>query len=97
MLWSWWAAMLMAGFVVGCIGAWATDARRVFMKTLAVPLVLVASRLLWPDLYPAKNAPLYVFLDFVILAVAALIGDYLLGLKLGRHGRDGYRSDSVGH
>ena len=97
MIWPWWGAMFVVGLLVGCIGAWATNATRVFMKTLAVPLVLIVTRLAWPNLFPIKSTPLYVFLDLVILAVAAFLGDYFLGLRLGRHGRDGYRTDSVGH
>jgi hypothetical protein len=95
--WDWWGAMFVAGLVVGCIGAWTTGAARVFMKTLAVPLLILASRLAFPNVFPVKNTPLYVFLDFLIVAVGALIGDYFLGLKLGRNDRSGYRSDSVGH
>lgn len=97
MLWSWWIAICGVGFCVGCIGAWSRNATRVFMKTLAIPLILGLSRLFWPNLYPIKNSPVYVFIDFVLLAVMALLGDYLVGLKLGRHDRQGYRSESVGH
>lgn len=97
MIWHWWGMMGAVGFVVGCVAAWTTNAPRVFMKTLAAPLALAASRLFWPDVYPIKNSPLYVFIDFVILAISAFVGDYLLGLRLGRNGRDGYRHDSVGH
>jgi hypothetical protein len=97
MIWTWWAGMLITGFVVGAIAAWTMDAARVFMKTLAIPLVLVASRLLWPTLFPIKNTPGYVFIDLLILAMAALVADYAIGLKLGRNDRAGYREDSVGH
>ncbi|HZP81557.1 MAG TPA: hypothetical protein VFB21_07970 [Chthonomonadaceae bacterium] len=97
LIWPWWGKMFVLGLGVGCLGAWSTGAGRVFMKTLAVPLLLATTRLLWPDLYPIKNTPLYLFIDLLILAVGALIGDYVLGLKLGRHDRSGYREDSVGH
>jgi hypothetical protein len=97
MLWSWWGAMFALGLVVGCVGAWTTRAARVFMKTLAVPLVLLLTRLLFFNVSPIKNTPLYVFIDFVILASSGLLADYLLGLKLGRHDRHGFREDSVGH
>ncbi len=89
--------MFIVGLLVGCIAAWTTDGPRVFMKTLAVPLLLLATRLAFPNYLPIRNSALYVFLDFVILAIGALVGDYLLGLKLGRHDRGGYRNDSVGH
>lgn len=100
MLWSWWLGMFIAGLVIGCLSAWSTGYPRVFMRTLAGPLLILGARLAWPNLFPVTNSPLYVFyvfVDFVIVAVAALTGDYFLGLKLGRHGRDGYRADSVGH
>lgn len=97
MIWMWWSGMFVVGLLIGAIAAWTTDAGRVFMKTLAVPLVLILTRLVWPDVYPIKNAPLYVFLDFLIIAIAALITDYAVGLKLGRNDRAGYRHDSVGH
>jgi hypothetical protein len=89
--------MLLLGLAVGGVGAWSTGAGRVFMKTLAVPLIVVLTRVAWPALYPIKNTPLYAFLDFLLLAIGAFLGDYFLGLKLGRHGRDGFRGDSVGH
>jgi hypothetical protein len=97
MIWPWWGAMFVTGLVVGGIAAWTTHGARVFMKTLAVPLIVLVTRLVWPNLFPIKSTPLYVFLDFLILAVGALVGDYWLGLKLGRHDRGGYRGDSVGH
>lgn len=97
MIWEWWGVMVITGLVVGAIAAWTTDVARVFMKTLSIPVVLIASRLLWPALYPVKNTPGYVFLDLIILAVTALIADYAVGYKLGRNDRAGYREDSVGH
>ena len=97
MIWPWWGAMVVVGLIVGCVGAWTQGIKRVFMKTLAVPLVLLLSRLLLPGLYPLKNTPTYLFLDFILIAISALSSDYFLGLKLGRHDRAGYRSDSVGH
>ena len=97
MIWSWWLAMAGVGIVAGCVGAWAQQGARVFMKTLAVPVILVLSRLLFPNLYPFKNGPGYVLIDFLIIAVTGLAADYVVGLRLGRHDRGGYRSDSVGH
>src|SRR5438270_14059010 len=97
MIWPWWGAMCLVGILVGCIGAWTTGGSRVFMKTLAVPLILLVTRLALPNVYPIKNTPLYVFIDFVLIAGTGFIADYYVGLKLGRHGRDGYRTDSVGH
>lgn len=97
LIWNWWGAMFMAGLLLGCAGAWSTQAARVFIRTLGGPVLLVLARLAWPNVYPIKNSPLYVFLDFLILATAAAIADYYLGMKLGRNGRDGFRTDSVGH
>ncbi len=97
MIWSWWGTMFVVGLAVGCVAAWSTNATRVFMKTLAVPLIILLTRLAWPNVFPIKSTPLYVFADFLLLAIGAFLGDYFLGLKLGRHGRDGYRGDSVGH
>lgn len=96
MLWIWWLEMMAVGLVLGCIGAWTTNAARVFMKTLAVPLVLVLTRIA----FPLKGSPyyfLYLAVDLFLIASFALLGDYLLGLKLGRHDRAGYREDAVGH
>src|SRR5579871_3841453 len=93
LIWPWWGAMFGVGLGVGCLGAWSQNAVRVFMKTLAVPLIVLLSRLALPHLYPIKGSGLYVVIDFVIIAVAALIADYFLGLKLGRHDKRGYRSD----
>lgn len=97
MIWMWWGGMFITGLVVGAFAAWTTDAARVFMKTLAVPLILLLTRLALPDVFPIKNSPGYAFIDFVIIAVAALIADYSVGLKLGRNDRAGFREDSVGH
>jgi hypothetical protein len=96
-MWFWWAGMMALGFGLGCVAAWTQNAARVLMKTIALPLALLAVRLcLAPYAPPAGNIGLY-FLDFVLLGIAAFIGDYLLGLRLGRHGADGYREDSVSH
>ncbi len=97
LLWAWWGWMAVLGLGMGLLAALSQGAGRVFMKTLAVPVVIVALRLLLPGLYPAKNSAPYAVLDYAIIAVTGLIGDYLLGLKLGRHDRAGFRSDSVGH
>ncbi len=97
MIWQWWGAMFVTGLVVGCIGAWTTQAARVFMKTLAVPLLLILTRVALPNVYPVKTAPQYWLADFVLIAVGGVIGDYFLGLKLGRNDRAGFRTDSVGH
>ena len=97
MIWAWWGAMALTGLLLGCFGAWSTHAVRVFMKTLAIPLVLLITRLALPQVFPVKSAPLYVFIDLILLAVTAFGADYVVGLALGRHDRSGYRSDSVGH
>lgn len=97
MIWTWWLTMAAVGVIVGCLAAWSSQGLRVLLKTLVVPLVLAASRLLYPAAYPMKNTPPYLLIDLLILAAAAFVGDYLVGLCLGRHGLDGYRSDSVGH
>lgn len=93
----WWAIMLVAGALVGCIGAWTTQAARVFMKTLAVPLALLGMHLLLPPDFPARANIWLLLLDVLLFAGAALVGDYILGRRLGRHDRAGFRSDSVGH
>ena len=97
MLWPWWAGMFAVGLIIGAVAAWATGGRRFIMSTLAAPVTVVLSRLLLPDLFPIKNSPLYVFIDLIVIAAAAITTDYLVGLKLGRNDRAGYRGDSVGH
>lgn len=94
-MWIWWGQMALLGFGLGAVAAWSQNALRVFMKTLAVPLVLVIARLLAPA--SVHGGAGYIFADFVILSLAALVGDYLIGLKLGRNDREGFRHDSVGH
>jgi hypothetical protein len=96
MLWTWWLEMVCVGLILGCIGAWTMNAARVFMKTLAVPIALVLTRFF----FPLKGSPYYfayLCLDLFLIASFGLLGDYLLGLKLGRHDRAGYRDDAVGH
>ena len=95
MMWMWWGQMLLVGLCLGGVAAWSQNAPRVFMKTLAIPLTLVVARLLAPA--GVRGGAGYIFADFVLLSVAALVGDYLLGLKLGRNDREGFRHDSVGH
>ena len=88
--------MVIVGLVLGCIGAWTVNAARVFMKTLAVPLAIVVTRYC----FPLRSSPYYVAylcLDLFLVATFALLGDYLLGLRLGRNDRSGYRDDAVGH
>ena len=89
--------MLGTGLVVGCIGAWTTQAARVFMKTLAMPLMLLVMHLLLPRDFPGPLQSVADVLDIVLFAGAALLGDYVLGLMLGRHDKAGFRSDTVGH
>ena len=95
MMWLWWGQMVLVGLCLGAVAAWSQNALRVFMKTLAIPLTLVVARLLAPA--TARGGAVYIFADFVILSLSALVADYLLGLKLGRNDRDGFRHDSVGH
>lgn len=97
MIWGWWGAMVVLGLILGSFGAWTRQAARVFMKTLAIPLGLVIAHVATPGLYPFKNQPHYLFIDILLIATAALIADYLVGRKLGRHDRAGFREDSVGH
>ena len=97
MLWTWWGGMIFSGLLGGAIAAWASPGWRLAIRTLAPPLLLIAPRLLWPDLYPIKNTPLYVFIDLVLIALSAALADYAVGLKLGRNDRAGYRHDSLGH
>ena len=40
---------------VGALGAWTTQAARVFLETLGVPLVLVVMHLLLPPNFPART------------------------------------------
>jgi hypothetical protein len=96
MLWSWWAVMGLMGLILGAVGAWTTGAARVFMKTLAIPIGLVITRLF----FPLKASPYYLgylLLDLLIVTLFAFVGDYWVGLQLGRNDRDGYREDTVGH
>ena len=96
-LYAWWLILIGTGLLVGALGAWTTQAARVFMKTLGVPLVLVVMHLLLPPNFPARTNIWLILLDIVLFAPFALLGDYIVGLLLGRHDRAGYRSDSVGH
>lgn len=89
--------MTLIGFLTGCLAAWSNDGIRLFMKTLAIPILIVLSRLLFQHFLPVKNSYGYAFIDFVILALMALVGDYFVGMKLGRNDAHGYREDSVGH
>lgn len=91
MLWTWWGIMAVTGLLLGVVGAISTGRARVFMKTLSIPLVVALSRLLTPGLFPEKNTAIYLFVDFFLVAVTALITDYLFGLKLGRNDKAGYR------
>jgi len=88
--------MGLMGFSLGAIAAWTTGAKRVFMHTLAVPIAIVISRVAFP-LKESHWYVAYVVADFAIVYLAAFIGDYLMGLRLGRNDRGGYRNDSVGH
>ncbi len=91
----WWIAMACLGLVIGAVGAWSQDALRVFIKTLGIPAVLLVVRLLFA--HDAPGGYVMIFLDLVIIETTAFCSDYIVGLKLGRHGRDGMRNDSVGH
>jgi hypothetical protein len=96
MLLPWWALMGIMGLVLGGFAAWTTGAARVFMQTLAIPIAIVVTRLA----FPLKDSPYYLaylLLDLTIVAVAAYAGDYIVGLRLGRSDRGGYRNDGVGH
>ena len=94
-MWIWWGQMALVGLCLGAVAAWSQNALRVFMKTLAIPLVLLIARLLAPP--SVRGGAGYIFADFVIISLSALVADYLLGLKLGRNDREGFRHDSVGH
>ena len=94
-MWIWWGQMALVGLCLGGVAAWSQNALRVFMKTLAIPLVLLVARLLAPA--SVRGGAWYIFADFVIISLSALLADYLLGLKLGRNDREGFRHDSVGH
>ncbi len=91
----WWFCMMLYGFVLGAFAAWTQGGLRVFMKTLGMPLALLLAHILFHRDAPA--GPFAVLADLFILAGAGFCADYLVGLKLGRHGRDGMRGDSVGH
>ena len=93
MIWPWWALMAIMGLMLGAFAAWTSGAARVFMQTLAIPAALVVTRLA----FPRKDSPyylVYLLLDLAIVAMTAYAGDYLLGLRLGRNDRGGYRKDS---
>ncbi|HLI47972.1 MAG TPA: hypothetical protein VKV18_04680 [Chthonomonas sp.] len=94
--WEWWFALACTGFVIGGITAWATGGLRVFLYTLAVPIVLLIAHLFFSR-YAPPTYLLWVGLEYLLMIVMACFGDYLFGLKLGRNGPDGYRHDSVGH
>lgn len=96
MEWKWWVALAVMGFLIGCLAAWSTGGFRVFLYTLAVPLTLLCAHLFF-----GKDAPpthlTWVGLEYLLMTLMAFLGDYLLGIKLGRNGPDGYRRDSIGH
>ncbi len=94
-MWIWWGQMALMGLGLGAVAAWSQNALRVFMKTLAIPATLVVVRLLAAS--KAPGGAWYVFADFVIISLMALVADYLIGLMLGRNDREGFRHDSVGH
>ncbi len=91
----WWLAMAGIGLAIGAIGAWSQDALRVFIKTLGIPLVLLVIRWIFAQRAPGGFG--MIFLDLLIIEATAFCSDYVVGLLLGRHGRDGMRQDSVGH
>lgn len=93
---DWWLAMIGAGCMIGALAAWSQGAARVFLKTLAAPTVLIASRVAVASSPPASNI-LLLSRDFLLLVLGAFAADYAVGLALGRHTRDGYRRGSVGH
>ena len=96
MILSWWALMGLMGLALGAVAAWTTGAARVFMQTLAIPIAIVVTRLAFP-LKASRFFLAYLVLDLAIVAVGAYVGDYLVGLRLGRSDRGGYRNDGVGH
>ena len=96
-MWGWWGVMLLIGFLTGCFTAWSKGAVRLLMKTLSIPVILVLSRVLFYSRLPFQNSFLNAGIDFVLLSSMALTGDYIVGLKLGRVDKHGYRDDSVGH
>jgi hypothetical protein len=93
----WYSLVFGTGLLVGGVAAWGGNALRVFMRSLGLPLALIALRLLTPASLHGENAPFRLFIDYMILAASGFLGDYVIGLKLGRHDARGYRDDSVGH
>lgn len=91
----WWCFMVFTGLVLGAFAAWSQGRVRLFMKTLSVPAAMLILYTVFKS-YAPKNI-LEIFLEMVILATSGFLADYFVGLRLGRHGIDGMRQDSVGH
>ncbi len=97
MIWIWWGAMVLVGFLTGCFTSWSKGGVRVFLKTLGIPILIILSRLIFYSVLPIKNSLIFAFIDFVILSAFGLLGDYVVGLRLGRNDKHGFREDPVGH
>ncbi len=94
---AWWCMILGAGFAVGGITAATHESVRVFTKTLGVPLVLLLLRTFVPARFHGANDPLPILLEYVVLAFAAFVGDYLVGLLVGKSDAKGFREEIIGH
>ena len=86
--------LIIGGLLIGCLGAWATNGWRLFFTALGTPVLLFCHHLVFT---PTSYSVWHVIRDYILMLVSAYIADYMLGLKLGRNDKAGYRSDSVGH
>ena len=86
---------MLTGVGLGAFAAWSQGRMRLFMKTLSVPATMLIIHSVFKSYAPTKI--LMIFLEMVVLATSGFLADYLVGLRLGRHGVDGMRQDSVGH
>ncbi len=96
-MWQWYSIVFLTGAVLGSIAAWRANATRVFIRTLGLPLALILLRTLLPNTIHGTTSLLPLIGDYALLVVSAILGDYSVGLKLGRHDAKGYRDDAVGH
>lgn len=93
----WWVIIVGVGVLLGGIGAWATGGTRVFLRTLAPPVILIALSLVFTSFAPPLSRFWPLLAGLLTLTVTAFASDYCIGFLLGRHGKDGFRADSVGH
>ncbi len=94
---QWWLIIAGTGLALGGITAATHEVVRVFTKTLGAPLALLLLRVALPQRLHGANNPLPILLEYLLLVLAAFMGDYLIGRRLGKSDALGYREETVGH